>query len=169
MAHLSLVGHWKALETKTNEELKHAWVSPGLSSETPRNVPNLVFVFTKVSGCDLWPTVNSPRGASASRNDWISAPGLTQLKTNTHTLKLVTSDTLRRRHPGYAGRLLSISHRPRSGRRTCAAPHQTGSSDFSRLYSFTLIIRGINILCSDGEATWGRIKKPRLICLFCWF
>lgn len=40
---------------------------------------NLVSAFTNLSGGDLWPTVNSPRQEASH---WISAPVLTQLKTN---------------------------------------------------------------------------------------
>lgn len=58
-------------------------------------------------------------------------------------------------------RTSSASHLPRSETCTCAALHKMASSDFSHLNLSTLIICGVNILCSNGKATSGRITLAR--------
>lgn len=163
MPHLLLVGHWKALKTKTNKSW-NTRVSPSLYSDTQRPKPDCSWILSLPSqNCldviygRLWtPPDKEPR---FSLTQWLDfCPSLDSTE-NEHskTPKFVTSDTLRKMYPGYAHCLLFISHLPRAEWCTCAVSHEMGSSDFSHLYSFTLIICGINILCSNGKATSGKV------------
>lgn len=164
MPHLLLVGHWKVLKTKTNK----SWNTHEFRRvcTRTRNIPNL----TAVESClcphktvriviygQLWtPPDKEPR---FSLTQWLDfCPSLDSTE-NEHskTPKFVTSDTLRKMYPRYAHCLLFISHLPHAEWCTCAVSHEMGSSDFSHLYSFTLIICGINILCSNGKATSGKV------------